>query len=211
MIVDFGVGTQQPRGRVTTSHPNAVPTPGLEGGVIFSFKVCACQHRVTLPCKSSLGVRAPNMSSPFRSVHPEYSIFFTQSSSYLELRIVGRKTTRVYLSTDEKPLLCYSTSPGSGIWRLSLRNLSTPASPFVIASPGYPVFSSSAQLFHFTKYRSSFIHVFLPRTFCVQELMSLLTILSTSQSKSPSMSSGSREGRLRVRLFEDPSPSKRQP
>jgi len=63
--------------------------------------------RVTLPCKSLQGVRAPNMSSPLQSVRPEYYVSIIQSIFHLELHIVGVKTTGIYLSTDGKPFLCY--------------------------------------------------------------------------------------------------------
>jgi len=43
----------------------------------FSFEVRVRQGRVTLPCKSLRGVRAPNTSSPLRSVRPEYSVYYT--------------------------------------------------------------------------------------------------------------------------------------
>jgi len=86
----------------------------------FSFEVHACRGRVTLPCKSFRGVCAPNTSSPLRSVRPEYSVFIIQSILHLELHIVEVKTTSVYLSTDGKPLLCYTTSLVPGIFEFSL-------------------------------------------------------------------------------------------
>jgi len=86
----------------------------------FSFEVRVCQGRVTLPCKSLRGVRAPNTSSPLRSVLPEYSMSIIQSIFHLELHIVGVKTTSVYLSTDGKPFFCHSTSLGPGISAFSL-------------------------------------------------------------------------------------------
>jgi len=86
----------------------------------FSFKVRACQGRVTLPRESSQGVRAPNTSSPLQSVRPEYSMSIIQSMFRLKLHIVGVKTTGVYLSTDGKPFICYFTFRGPGISRFSL-------------------------------------------------------------------------------------------
>jgi len=128
----------------------------------FSFKVRACQGRVTLHCKSLRGVRAPNMSSPLRSVRPEYSRSIIQSIFNFELHIVGVKTTSVNLSTNGKSFLCYSTSLGPGISGFSLGKLSTSSCAFFIPSGGSQVLSSSAQPFHFTKYRSCFIGLFLP-------------------------------------------------
>jgi len=52
---------------------------GWRGVLSFSFKVRMRQGRVTLPCKSLRGVRAPNTSSPLRSVRPEYSMSIIQS------------------------------------------------------------------------------------------------------------------------------------
>jgi len=135
---------------------------GWRGVLSFSFEVRLRQGRVTLPCKSLRGVRAPNTSSPLRSFRPEYSMSIIQSIFHLELHIVGVKTTSVYLSTVGKPFLCYSTSPGPGISGFSLLNLSTSSCAFPIPSRGSHVFSSSAQPFHFTKYRSSFIGLSLP-------------------------------------------------
>jgi len=140
---------------------------GWRGVLSFSFEVGVRQGRVTLPCKSLRGVRAPNTSSPLRSVRPEYSMSIIKSIFNLELHMVGVKTTSVYLSTDGKPSVCYSTSLGPGISGFSLCNLSTSSCAFHIPSGGSHVFSSSAQAFHFTKYRSSFIGLFLPRTFGV--------------------------------------------
>ena len=93
---------------------------GWMGVLSFFFEVRVHQGRVTLPCKSLRGVRVPNTSSPLRSVRPEYSMSIIQSIFHLELHIVGVKTTRVYLSTDGKPFLCYWTSPTPGIPGLSL-------------------------------------------------------------------------------------------
>ena len=133
--------------------------------VIPTALVRACQGRVTLPYKSFRGVRALNTSSPLRSVRPEYSMSIIQSIFHLELHIVEVKTTSVYLSSDGKPFLCYWTSLGPGISGLSQWNLSTSSCEFFIPSGGSQIFSSSTQLFHFTKYRSSFITLFLPQTF----------------------------------------------
>jgi len=44
----------------------------------FSFKVGLHQGRVALPCTSLRGVRAPNTSSPLRTVRPEYSVSIIQ-------------------------------------------------------------------------------------------------------------------------------------
>jgi len=140
---------------------------GWSGVLAFSFEVGMRQGRVTLPCESLRAVRAPNTSSPLRSVRPEYSMSIIESIFHLELHIVGVKTTSVYLSTGGNPFLSYSTSPGHGISGFSLRNLSTSSCAFLIPSGGSQVFASSAQPFHFTKYRSSFIVLFLPRTFCL--------------------------------------------
>jgi len=79
---------------------------GWRGVLSFSFEVCVRQGRVTFPCTSLRGVRAPNTSSPLRSVRPVYSMSIIQSVFHLELPIVGLKTTSVYLSTDGKPFLC---------------------------------------------------------------------------------------------------------
>jgi len=70
LIVVFGVGTQLARRPVLTSRPNA----GAGGGCyLVSFKVGMRQGRVTLPCKSLRGVRAPNTRAlalpAFVSVH----------------------------------------------------------------------------------------------------------------------------------------------
>jgi len=140
---------------------------GWRGVLSFSFEVGMRQGRVTLPCKSLRGIRAPNTSSPPPSLRPEYSMSIIQFIFHLELHRVGVKTTSVYLSTDGKPLLCYSTSLGPGISGFCLWNLSTSSCAFVIPSGGSQVFSSSAQPFHFTKYRCSFMGLFLPRTFRV--------------------------------------------
>jgi len=140
---------------------------GWRGVLSFSFEVRVRQGRVTCPYKSLRGVRAPNTSSPLRSVRPEYSMSIIQSISHRELQIGGVKTTSLYWSTDGKPFLCYSTSLGPGISGFSLSNLSTSSCAFPIPSGGSHVFSSSAQPFHFTQYRSSFIGLFLPRTFRV--------------------------------------------
>jgi len=140
---------------------------GWRGVLSFSLGVGVRQGRVTLPCKSLRGVRAPNTSSPLRSVRPEYSMSIIQSLFHLELYIVGVKTTGVCLSTDGKPFLCHSTSLGLGLSGFSLCNLSTSSCAFIIPSGGSQVFSSSAQPVHFTKYLSSFIGLFLPRTFHV--------------------------------------------
>ena len=93
---------------------------GWRGVLSFSFEVRMRQGRVTLPCKSLRGVRSPNTSSPLRSVRPQYSMSIIQSIFDLELHIVGVKPTGVYLSTDGKPCLCYSTSPGPGLSGFSL-------------------------------------------------------------------------------------------
>jgi len=47
---------------------------GWRGVLSLSFEVRLRQGRVTLPCKSSQGVCAPNTSSPLQSVRPEYSM-----------------------------------------------------------------------------------------------------------------------------------------
>jgi len=135
---------------------------GWRGVLSFSFEHRVRQGRVTLPCKSLRRVCVPNTSSPLRSVRPEYSMSIIQPILHFELHIVGVKTTSVYLSTDGKPFLCYSTSLGPGISGLSLSNLSTSSCAFFIPLHGSHVFSSSAQPFQFTKYRSSFITLFLP-------------------------------------------------
>ena len=111
-IVVFGVGTQRPRRPVITRRPNT-----RAGGECYLFpsKLVVCQGRVTLPRTSLRGVRAPNTSSTLRSVPPEYSMSIIQSIFHLEVHIVRVKTTSVYLSTDGKPLVCDSTSPGPGI------------------------------------------------------------------------------------------------
>jgi len=51
---------------------------GSMGVLSFSFEVPVREGRVTLPCKSLRGVRAPNTSSPLQSVRPEYSMFIIQ-------------------------------------------------------------------------------------------------------------------------------------
>jgi len=61
----------------------------------FSFEVRVHQGRVTLPCKSLRGVHAPNTSSCLRSVRHEYFMSIIQSIFYLELHIVGVKTTGI--------------------------------------------------------------------------------------------------------------------
>ena len=175
---------------------------GWRGLLSFSFEVRACHGRVTLLCKSLQRVSAPNTSSPLRSLRPEYSLSIIQSILHLELHIVGVKTTRVYLSTHGKPVLCYLTFLGPAISAFSLRKLSTSASAVFIPSGGSQVFSSSGQPFHFTQYPSSFLGLFLPRTFPLYEIISLLMILSTFHSKSPSMSSASRRGCSRFGPFE---------
>jgi len=53
LIVVFGVGTQRTRRPVMTRR-------GWRGVISFSFAVRVGQGRVTLPCKSLWGVRAPN-------------------------------------------------------------------------------------------------------------------------------------------------------
>jgi len=88
---------------------------GWKGVLSYSFEVGVRLGRVTLPCKCLRGVRADNTSSPLRSVRPEYTMSIIQSTFHLELHIVSVKTTSVYLSTDGKPFLCYSTSLGPGI------------------------------------------------------------------------------------------------
>jgi len=93
---------------------------GWRGVLSFSFKVRVRQGRVTLPCNSFRGVRAPNTSSSHQSVRPEYSMSIIQFIFDLELHIVGAKTTGVYWSADGNPFLCYSTSLGPGISGLSL-------------------------------------------------------------------------------------------
>jgi len=75
---------------------------GWRAVLTFSFAVGMRQGRVTLACKSLRGVRAPNTSSPLRSVRPEYSMSIIQFIFHLELHIVGVKTSSVYLSTDGK-------------------------------------------------------------------------------------------------------------
>jgi len=55
----------------------------------FSFEVCVRQGRVTLPCKSLRGVRAPNTSSPLRTVRPECSTSIIQSIFLFKLHIVA--------------------------------------------------------------------------------------------------------------------------
>jgi len=115
-IVVFGVGRQLPRWPLMTRRPNG----GASGVISFSFEVRACQGRLSLPCKSLRGIRAPNMSSPHRSVRPEYSMSIIQSIFHLELHIVGVKTRSVYLSTNREPVLGYSTCPGPGLSGLSL-------------------------------------------------------------------------------------------
>jgi len=52
---------------------------GWRGVLSFSFEVRMRQGRVTWPCRSLRGVRAPNTSSPLRSVRPEYSMSIIQS------------------------------------------------------------------------------------------------------------------------------------
>ena len=56
----FGVGTQLPRRPVMMRRPNARAGGGW---YLFSFEVRVCHGRVTLPCKSLRGVRAPNIVS----------------------------------------------------------------------------------------------------------------------------------------------------
>jgi len=96
------------------------PRRGWKGVLSFSFEVGVRQGRATLPGKSLPGVRAPNTSSSLRSVRAEYSMSIIQSIFHLELQIVAVKTTSVYLSTDGKSFLCYSTSLGPGISGFSL-------------------------------------------------------------------------------------------
>jgi len=60
---------------------------GWSGVLSFSFEVRVRQRRVTLRCKSSRGLRAANMSSPLRSVLPEYTmsiytIYFPSRAPY---------------------------------------------------------------------------------------------------------------------------------
>jgi len=93
---------------------------GWRGVLSFSFEDRACQCRVTLPCKSVTGVCAPYTSSSLRSVRSDYSTSIIQSIFRLKLHIVEVKTTGVYLSTDGKCFLCYSTSPGLSISGFSL-------------------------------------------------------------------------------------------
>jgi len=106
----------------TQAASNDAPSQprGWRGVLSFSFEVGVHQGRVTLPCKSLRGVRAPNTSSPLRSVGPEYSMSIIQFIFLFELYIVGVKTTSVCLSTDGKPFLCYSTSLGPSISGFSL-------------------------------------------------------------------------------------------
>ena len=163
----------------------------------------ACQGMVTLTCKSLRGVGALRRAPLFQVLVANTLCFIILSMFCLNLHIVGVKTTGVYLSTHGKPLLCYLTSHGLGISGFSLSNLSPSSSAFFIPSGGAQVFSSSTQRFHLTKYQSSFSGLFLPPTFCMSEMISFLTILSISHSKSPSMSSGSRGGCSRAGLFED--------
>jgi len=126
--------------------------PGWTLVLSFLFEVRVRQGRVTLPCQFLREVRAPNTSSPLRSVRPEYSMSIIQSIFHIELHIVGAKTTGLYLSTDGKPFLCHSNSPGSGISAFCLSNLSTSSCSFFIPSRGSQLFSSSSQPSHFTKY-----------------------------------------------------------
>ena len=114
--VVFGVGRQLPRWPLMMRRPNA----GARGVISFSFEIRACQGRLSLPCKSLQGIRAPNASSPLRSVRPEYSTSIIQSIFHLELHIAGVKTRSVYLSTNRNPFLGYWTSPGPGISGFSL-------------------------------------------------------------------------------------------
>jgi len=102
-----------------TSQAGSDDTPsqrrGCRGVLYFSLEVRMRQGRVTLPCKSLRGVGAPNTSSPLRRVRPEYSMSIIQSIFHLLLHKVGVKTAGLYLSTDGKPFLCYSTSLRPGI------------------------------------------------------------------------------------------------
>jgi len=116
-IVVFGVATELARRPVMTRTSQR---RGWRGVLSFFFEVRVREGRVTLPCKSLRGVRAPNTSSPLRSVRPKYSMFIIQFIFHLELHIVGVKTTSVYLSTDGKPFLYYSTSLGPSISGFSL-------------------------------------------------------------------------------------------
>ena len=88
---------------------------GWRGVLSVFFEVRAWEDRVALPCKSYLAVCAPNTSSCLQSLRPEYSRSISQSIFRFKLHIVGVKTTGVYLSTDGKPLFCYSTSCTSRI------------------------------------------------------------------------------------------------
>jgi len=67
---------------------------GWRGVLSFFFEVYVRQGRVTLPCKSLRGVRAPNTSSPLRSFRPEYSTSNIQSIFHFKLHIVGVKNHR---------------------------------------------------------------------------------------------------------------------
>jgi len=93
---------------------------GWMGVLSFSIEVRVCQGRVTLRGKSLRGVWAPNTSSPLPSVRPEYSMSIIQSIFRLELHTVGVKPASVYLCTDGKSFLCYSTSRGPAISGFSL-------------------------------------------------------------------------------------------
>ena len=85
---------------------------GWRGVLSFSFEVGVRQGRVTWPCKSLPGVRSPNMSSPLRSVRPEYSMSIIQSIFHLKLNIVGEKPPAFACPPMEN--LSYVTRPLSG-------------------------------------------------------------------------------------------------
>jgi len=62
---------------------------GWRGVLSFSFEVRMRQGRVTLPRKSLRGVRAPNTSSPLRSVRPEL-FFFVKSYEFISYLTTGK-------------------------------------------------------------------------------------------------------------------------
>ena len=57
--IDNGLWCWDPTTQVP-SDDAASQSPGWRGVLSFSFDGCVCQGRVTLPCKSLRGVRAPN-------------------------------------------------------------------------------------------------------------------------------------------------------
>jgi len=185
LIVFIRVWTPRPRRPVMTRRPNAVAA-----GVCYLFPLKFVRPKVAEPCPVN----------PYReSVHltraPLFEVFLPTTLWSIicyffrsKLTIVVVTITGFYLSTNGKPFVCYMTSPTLGIPGISLLHLSTSSCVFFMPSAGSQLFSTYAQPFPFTKYQSSFIGLFLPRTLRLYEMISLLMILSISHSKFPSMS-----------------------